>query len=103
MTETTYPDGVPAARIEITNGTQTGPSKISGQFGTRFDYTNAGRMIFIVELVDFESNRLTLCTDASYEAAIIEAENAAKEWEVPVDDLVGPGEPPLDPVDGVPS
>jgi len=91
MTEPVYyPDGPPAARVEITNGPQTGPSKLTGQFGTRLDYTNVGAMLFIAEVVDVDGNRLTLYCDTSYETAIIEAEEAARDWAVPVDDLVSP-------------
>lgn len=93
MTEPVYPDGAAADRVEITNGTQVGPAKLTGQFGTRLDYSNAGRMLFCVEVVDVEGGRLTLYHDPSYEAAIVEAEEAARDWGVEVDDLVTPTSP----------
>ncbi len=83
-----YPDGPAAARVEITNGQQVGPARLTGQFGVSFDYTNAGRMTFCVDVVDIDGNRLTLYDDASYESAIIEAEKAGLDWGIPVDDAV---------------
>ena len=85
-----YPDGPAAARVEITNGLQIGPATLTGQFGTTLDYTNAGCMTFWVDVVDAEGGRLTVYDDASYEKAIIEAEEAARDWGVKVDDLVAP-------------
>jgi hypothetical protein len=85
-----YSDGATADRVEITNGPQIGPAKLTGQFGTKLDYTNAGRMLFCVDVVAIEGGRLTLYHDPSYEAAIVEAEEAARDWIVKVDDLVGP-------------
>ncbi len=41
-----------------------------------------------VDVVDVEGGRLTLYHDPSYEAAIIEAEEAPRDWGVKVDDLV---------------
>jgi hypothetical protein len=85
-----YPDGPAAARVEITNGQQIGPARLTGQFGVQLDHTNAGRMTLWVDVVDVEGNRLTLYDDTSYENAIIEAEEAARDWGVAVDDAVGP-------------
>jgi len=82
-----YPDGPPAARVEITNGLQIGPAKLTSQFGTTLDFTNANCMTFCVDVVDIEGNRLTLYDDVSYEKAIIEAEEAAHDWGVRVDDV----------------
>lgn len=92
MTQPVFsPDGPVAQRIELWNGRQDGPAKLTGQFGTRLDYTNAGAMCFLVDVVDVEGNRLTVYDGTSYEEAIIEAETAARDWGVPVDDIVGPG------------
>jgi len=85
-----YPDGAAAAHVEITNGQQNGPARLTGQFGVQLDYTNAGRMTFCVDVVDVEGNRLTLYDDTSYEDAIIEAEHASRDWGVPVNDNVAP-------------
>ncbi|MGU3316301.1 hypothetical protein ACLBWH_12190 [Sphingomonas sp. M6A6_1c] len=91
MTEAVFhPDGPAADRVEITNGPQIGPAKLTGQFGTTLDYTNAGRMLFCVDVVDVEGGRLTLYHDPSYEVAIVEAEEAARDWGVIVNDLVAP-------------
>jgi hypothetical protein len=93
MTEPVYPSGAAADRVEITNGTQVGPAKLTGQFGTQLDYANAGQMLFCVDVVDADGCRLTLYHDPSYEAAIVEAEEAARDWGIPVDDLVSPTSP----------
>lgn len=84
------PDGPRADRIEILNGVQKGPARLTGQFGTRLDYSNAGRMTYYVDVVDVDGGRLTLYDDTSYEAAIVEAEEAARDWGVKVDDHVAP-------------
>ena len=90
--EPVFGPGTPAAQhVEINNGTQVGPARLTGQFGTRLDYTNAGQMTFHVDVVDVEGSRLTLFNDRSYEAAIVEAEEAAREWGVQVHDLVSAG------------
>lgn len=88
-----YPDGPAAARVEILNGEQLGPARLTSQFGIQLSYSNAGSMTFWVDVVDVEGNRLTLYDDASYEKAIIEAEGASRDWGIPVDDLVAPVTP----------
>ena len=85
-----YPEGPAVDRVEISSGRQDGPAKLTGQFGTRLDYSNAGGMIFHVEAVGVDGSRLTLYCDASYEAAIVDAEEAAKDWAVAVHDVVTP-------------
>lgn len=83
--------GTPLARtVELWNFVQEGPYRITGQYGTRLDYSDDGAMIYCVDVVDAEDNRLTLLLDRSYEKAIVEAENAAREWGVAVDDKVAP-------------
>lgn len=79
-----------ATRIEILNGIQNGPTRVTGQFGTSLDFANAGKMTFWVRVVFVDGGHLTLMDDASYEAAIIEAEEAAADWGIPVHDLVKP-------------
>lgn len=81
---------VTAQYIEIANGTQRGPARIIGQFGTRLDYTADGKMKFFVSMVDTEGCSLMLHDGLSYEQAIIEAEEAARDWGVPVNDRVRP-------------
>jgi hypothetical protein len=81
--------GLVADRIEITNFVQEGPAKMTSMFGTRLDYTDAGKMMFAVDVVETDGGRLTLECGTSYEKAIIEAEEAAAEWQVAVHDLVG--------------
>lgn len=89
MSEPMMGAGTPLAKsVEITNFVQDGPARLTGQFGTRLDYTNADRMMFLVEVVDVEGGRFALRDDPSYECAIVEAEEAARDWGVPVDDLV---------------
>jgi hypothetical protein len=56
--------------------------------GTWLDCRNWGHLLFWVQVVDVEGGRLTLSDNRSYEAAIIEAEEAAREWGVEVHDLV---------------
>lgn len=79
-----------ATHVEIHNGIQNGPARVDGQFGARLDYADAGRMKFWVDVVFADGARLTLHDDASYDAAIVEAEEAAAEWGVIVRDLVRP-------------
>ena len=91
MTAGVFGDGTPAAsHIVIENGMQKGPTRLTGQFGTRLDYTNDGAMMFLVSVVDVEGNHLTLLDDVSYEKAIVAAEKAAVEWGVPVNDVSEP-------------
>lgn len=79
-------DDIKWTHIIIENGIQPGPACLTGSFGTRLDYTNAGKMTFWVSVVDDSGGCLTLYDDASYEAAIIEAERGAADYGVPVHD-----------------
>lgn len=83
-----YPDGPPASHVEICNGVQTGPARLTGAFGTKLDVRDWGHMTFWVDVVDTEGNRLTIWDGRSYEQAIVEAEEAAHEWEVETRDMV---------------
>jgi hypothetical protein len=85
-----HTENLTAERIEISNGVQQGPARITGQFGTSLDYSNAGNMMFIVAVVFDNGSRDNLSDSANYEAAIVEAEKAGLEWEVPVIDQVAP-------------
>lgn len=85
------PDGPDADRVEISNGIQTEPSRTVGQFGTTLDYANVGRMMFCVEVVDVQGSRLVAYFGTSYEQAIVDAEESARDWGVTVHDNVTPG------------
>jgi hypothetical protein len=90
MSEPVFGPGTPLAeRVEIGNAVQTGPARLTGRFGTRLDYTDAGHMMFFVGVVDEEGNTLTIHDSRSYEEAIIAAEEAGRDWGVHVVDLVG--------------
>ncbi|MFQ3894572.1 hypothetical protein [Sphingobium sp. R-7] len=83
-----HPDGPPASHVEICNGVQTGPAKYTSASGTRLDVKDWGFMGFWVDVVDTEGGRLTIWDGRSYEQAILEAEEAAQEWEVEARDMV---------------
>lgn len=76
----------PVTHIEINNGIQIGPARLTGASGIRFDYSNAEKMTFWVDVVEADGARLTLYDDRSYEAALIEADQASRDWGVPVRD-----------------
>lgn len=78
-------------RVEISNGIQTKPSRHTGQFGTRLEYENVGRMVFCAEAVTKDGGHDVLYCGPSYERAIIEAEECAKDQSLTVHDLVAPG------------
>lgn len=79
---------VPIVRIEIDGGLQVGPARLTGATGIRFDYSNSGRMIFWVVAVDADGGRETLQECARHDSAVIEAEQASRDYAVPVHDLV---------------
>ncbi|PZR77111.1 MAG: hypothetical protein DI537_43650 [Stutzerimonas stutzeri] len=88
---TSQPDDPPTSHVEINNAVQTGPAKLTGAFGTRLDVRDWGHMTFWVDVVDIEGCRLTIYDGRSYEAAIVEAEEAAREWNVEVRDMTETG------------
>ncbi|KGB81931.1 hypothetical protein JT55_10255 [Rhodovulum sp. NI22] len=79
---------IPVTHIEIANGIQIGPARLTSATGIRFDHRNAGQMTFWVDVVDADDFRLPLFDSASYETATIGAERASRDWGVPVRDLV---------------
>lgn len=77
-----------AIRVEILNGIHRGPARVNSGSVMRLDYDPDRKMNFYVDVVFADGARLTLHDDPSYEAAIIEAEEAARDWKVAVHDLV---------------
>lgn len=89
MSEPICGPGLPTAdRVEINNGVQQGPAIIHGQDGKRLDHTDAGRMKFWVDVVDAEGGRINMSDGTSYEQAIVDAEECARDWGVAVHDRV---------------
>ncbi|MEN2746442.1 hypothetical protein AAIO73_01970 [Sphingomonas sp. T9W2] len=77
-----------AVRVEISNGIQTLPARLTNKHGTTIDFTDFGRMVFCVEIIDTSCGREVSYYGASYEDAIIDAEECARENGVEVHDLV---------------
>lgn len=84
-------DDYEVVRVEISNGIQTHPSRLTNRFGTQIDFTDFGGMVFCVEVIDNSGGREMSYYGGSYEAAIIDAEECARDAGVAVHDLVRAG------------